>query len=116
MKREHLISLIGHYDLDVDKSKRRAKLRDTLITHMVENDIFSDDALEYISKEEKAEALRIKEMELDYEKGMRLRQLEYGRGQEKEKREHDRLILEYEKSKRKKEESMKESKKEKTRL
>ena len=97
MKREHLISLIGHYDLDVNKSKRRAKLRDTLITHMDENDILSDDALQYISKEEKSEVLRIKEMELDHEKGMRLRQLEYERGQEKEKREHDRLILEYEK-------------------
>ena len=59
--------MIGHYDLDVDMSTGRVKLRDKLITHMVENDILSDDALEYISKEEQSEALRIKEMELENE-------------------------------------------------
>ena len=60
----------------MDKSKRRAKLWDKLITHMVKNNILSDDALEYISKDEKPEALRIKEMELEHENEMRLRQLE----------------------------------------
>ena len=97
LKREHLISLMSHYGLVVDKSKRKAQIRDKLITHMVENDVLSDDALEYISKEEKSEALKIKEMELEHEKEMRLRQLEYEREQEKERREHERLKLEFEK-------------------
>ena len=51
LKREHLISLMSHYGLVVDKSKWKAQIRDKLITHMVENDILSGDALEYISKE-----------------------------------------------------------------
>ena len=41
---------------------------------MVENDILSDDALEYTSKEEKSETMKIKEIELEHEKEMRLRQ------------------------------------------
>ena len=97
LKREHLISLMSNYDLVVDKSKRKAQIRDKLITHMVDNDILSDGALEYISKEEKSEALKIKEMELEHEKEMRLRQLEFKREQEKEQREHERLKLEFEK-------------------
>ena len=86
LKREHLISLMSHYDLVVDKTKQKAQIRDKLITHMVENDILSDNALEYITKEEKSEALRIKEMELEHEKEMRLRELEY----EREKREYEK--------------------------
>ena len=97
LKREHLISLMSHYGLVVDKSKRKAQIRDKLITHMVDNDVLSDGALEYIPKEEKSEALKIKEMELEHEKEMRLRQLEYEREQEKERREHERLKLEFEK-------------------
>ena len=97
LKREHLISLMSHYGLVVDKSKRKAQIRDKLTTFMVDNDILSDDALEHISKEEKSEALRIKEMELEHEKEMRLRQLEYDREQEKERLEHERLKLEFEK-------------------
>ena len=68
LKREHLISLMSHYGVVVDKSKRKAQIRDKLITHMVENDILSGVALEYISKEEKSEALMIKEMELEHQK------------------------------------------------
>ena len=74
LKREQLISLMSHYGLVVDKSKRKAQIRDALITHMVENDILSDDALEYTSKEEKSETLKIKEIELEHAKEMRLRQ------------------------------------------
>ena len=102
LKREHLISLMSHYGLVVDKSKRKAQIRDAMIRHMVENDILSDDALEYISEEEKSEALRIRDLELEHEKEMRLRELEY-----KRKR------LEYEKSWKEKGESLKESKREK---
>ena len=97
LKREHLISLMSHYGLVVEKSKRKAQIRDKLITYMVDNDFLSDDALEHISKEEKSEALRIKEMELEHEKEMRLRQLQYDREQEKERLEHERLKLEFEK-------------------
>ena len=46
LKRKHLISLMSHYGLVVDKSKRKAQIRDVLIRHMVENDILNDDALE----------------------------------------------------------------------
>ena len=97
LKREHLISLMSHYGLVVDKSKRKAEIRDVLISHMVKNDILNDDALEYISKEEKSEALMIKEMELEHQREMRLRELEYEREQEKERLEHERLKLECEK-------------------
>ena len=92
LKREHLISLMSHYGLVVDKSKRKAQIRDKLITHMVENDILSDDALEYISKEEKSEALMIKEMELEHQKEMRLRELEYEKELEREKREYEKEL------------------------
>ena len=85
LKREYLISLMSHYGLMVDKSKRKAQIRDKLISHMVENDILSGDALEYISKEEKSEALMIKEMELEHQKEMRLKELEYEKEQEREK-------------------------------
>ena len=40
LKREHLIYLMSHYGLVVDKSKRKAQIRDVLIRLMVENDIF----------------------------------------------------------------------------
>ena len=79
LKREHLIALMSHYGIVVDKSKRNVQIRNALIRHTVENDILSDDALEYISKDEKSEALRIREMELKHEKEMRLRELEYER-------------------------------------
>ena len=46
LKREYLISLMSHYCLVVDKSKRKAQIRDALIRHMVNNDILSDDALQ----------------------------------------------------------------------
>ena len=88
LKREHLISLMSHYDLVVDKSKRKAQIRDVLISHMVKNDIFNDDALEYMPKEEKSETLRIREMELEHEKEMRLRELEY----EREKLEFEKVL------------------------
>ena len=102
LKREHLISLMSHYGLVVDKSKRKVQIRDKLITHMVENDILSGDALEYISKEDKSEAMMLKEMELEHQKEMRLRELDYEREKEREK-------LEYEKELEKKNESMKKS-------
>ena len=92
LKREHLISLMSHYGLVVDKSKRKAQIRDVLISHMLKNDILNDDALEYISKEEKSEALMIKEMELEHQREMKLRELEYEREQEKEKREHEKEL------------------------
>ena len=99
LKREHLISLMSQYGLLVDKSKRKARIRDVLIKHMVDNDILNDDALEYISKDEKSEALRIREMELEHEKEMRLRELEYEREklafekeQEREKRECEKEL------------------------
>ena len=104
LKREHLISLMSHYGLVVDKSKRKAQIRDKLITHMVENDILSGDALEYISKEEKSEALMIKEMELEYQKELRLRELDYE--ERKRKREKKESMK---KSWREKSESLKES-------
>ena len=104
LKREHLISLMSHYGLVVDKSKRKAQIRDVLIKHMVDNDILNDDALEYISKDEKSEALRIREMELEHEKEMRLRELEYEReklefekDQEIKRREQEREKLAFEK-------------------
>ena len=96
LKRENLISLMSHYGLVVDKSKRKAQIRDVLISHMVKNDILNDDALEYTSKEEKSETLIIKEMELEHQREMRLRELEY------------------EERKREKNESMKKSWKEKS--
>ena len=99
LKREHLISLISHYGLVVDKSKRKAQIRDKLISHMVENDILSGDALEYISKEEKSEALMIKEMELEHQKEMRLKELEYEKEQEREKLMYEREKLMYEREK-----------------
>ena len=92
LKIEHLISLMSHYGLAVDKSKRKAQIRDKLITHMVENDILSGDALEYISKEEKSDALMIKEMELEHQKEMRLRELEYEKELEREKREYEKEV------------------------
>ena len=97
LKREHLISLMSHYGLVVDKSKRKAQIRDALIRHTVENDILSDDALEYISKDEKSEALRIRELELEHEKEMRLRELEYEREKLEFEKEQERKRLEYEK-------------------
>ena len=92
LKREHLISLMSHYGLVVDKSKRKAQIRDKLITHMVENDILSGDALEYISKEDKSEALMLKEMELEHQKEMRLRELDYEREKEREKLEYEKEL------------------------
>ena len=104
LKRENLISLMSHYGLVVDKSKRKAQIRDVLIKHKVDNDILNDDALEYISKDEKSEALRIREMELEHEKEMRLRELEYEReklefekDQEIKRREQEREKLAFEK-------------------
>ena len=99
LKREHLIILISHYGLVVDKSKRKAQIRDKLISHVVENDILSGDALEYISKEEKSEALMIKEMELEHQKEMRLKELEYEKEQEREKLMYEREKLMYEREK-----------------
>ena len=113
LKREHLISLMSHYGLVVDKSKWRAQIRDKLITHMVENDVLSDDALEYIFKEEKSEALRIKEMELEHEKEVRLRELEYEREKLEFEKEQETKDLNKRKSWKEKSESLKESKREK---
>ena len=105
LKREHLISLMSHYDLVVDKSKRKAQIRYVLISHMVKNDILNDDALEYMSKEEKSDTLRIREMELEHEKEMRLRELEYEREklefekeQEMKRQEQEREKLAFEKA------------------
>ena len=114
LKREHLISLMSHYGLVVDKSKWKAQIRDKLITHMVENDVLSDDALEYIFKEEKSEALRIKEMELEHEKEMRLRELEYEREKLEFEKEQETKRLEQEKElEREKRESEREQEREK---
>ena len=117
LKREHLISLMSQYGLVVDKSKRKAQIRDKLITYMVENDILSADALEYISKDEKSEALRIREMELEHEKEIRLRELEYEREKLEFEKEQERKILEYEKElERERRESEREQEREKTRV
>ena len=99
LKREHLISLMSHYGVVVDKSKRKAQIRDALIRHTVENDILSDDALEYISKDEKSEALRIREMELEHEKKMRLRELDYEREKLEFEKEQEMKRLEQEREK-----------------
>ena len=112
LKREHLISLMSHYDLVVNKSKRKAQIRDVLIRHMVENDILNDNALEYISKDEKSEALRIRKMELQHEKEMRLTELEY----EREKLEYEREKHEYEKELKLKELEIMAAEKEKDRV
>ena len=103
---------MSHYDLVVDKSKRKAQIRDVLIRHLVENDILNDNALEYISKDEKSEALRIREMELQHEKEMRLRELEY----EREKLEYEREKHEYEKELKLKELEIMAAEKEKDRV
>ena len=107
LKREHLISLMSHYDLVVDKSKRKAQIRDVLISHMVKNDILNDDALEYMSKEEKSDTLRIREMELEHEKEMRLRELEYEREKLEFEKEQERKRLEQEREKRECEKELK---------
>ena len=107
LKREHLISLMSHYGLVVDKSKRKAQIRDVLISHMVKNDILNDDALEYMSKEEKSDTLRIREMELEYEKEMRLRELEYEREKLEFEKEQERKRLEQEREKRECEKELK---------
>ena len=118
LKREHLISLMSHYGLVVDKSKRKAQIRDVLIRHMVENDILNDDALEDISKDEMSETLRLKEMELEHQKEMRLRELDYEREKEREKLEYEKELerekREYEKElEREKRESEREQEREK---
>ena len=114
LKREHLISLMSHYDLVVDKSKRKAQIRDVLISHMVKNDILNDDALEYVSKEEKSETLRIREMEQEHEKEIRLRELEYEREKLEFEKEQERKRLEYEKElERERRESEREQEREK---
>ena len=112
LKREHLISLMSHYGLVVDKSKQKAQIRDALIRHTVENDILSDDALEYISKDEKSEALRIREMELEHEKEMRLRELEYEREKLEFEKEQETKRLEQEREKREYEKELEREKRE----
>ena len=107
LKREHLISLMSHYGLVVDKSKRKAQIRDVLISHMVKNDILNDDALEYMSKEEKSDTLRIREVELEHEKEMRLRELEYEREKLEFEKEQERKRLEQEREKRECEKELK---------
>ena len=112
LKREHLISLMSHYGLVADKSKRKAQIREVLIRHMVENDILSDDALEYISKDEKSEALRIREMELEHEKEMRLRELEYEREKLELEKEQETKRLQQEREKREYEKELEREKRE----
>ena len=112
LKREHLISLMSHYGLVVDKSKRKAQIRDALIRHTVENDILSDDALKYISKDEKSEALRIREMELEHEKEMRLRELDYEREKLEFEKEQEMIRLEQEREKREYEKELEREKQE----
>ena len=112
LKREHLISLMSYYGLVVDKSKRKAQIRDALIRHTVENDILSDDALKYISKDEKSEALRIREMELEHEKEMRLRELDYEREKLEFEKEQEMIRLEQEREKREYEKELEREKRE----
>ena len=59
----------------------------------------NDDALEYISKDEKSEALMIGEMELLHEKEMRLRELEHEREKIEFEKEQERKRLEQEREK-----------------
>ena len=64
-KREELISLAKHYKISYKVSMRKQEIKNLVIEGLVDKEIFSYDALEYV--EETTSALKLRQLELEYE-------------------------------------------------
>ena len=71
LKRIELIDLAGHSIVSMKKYLKKQHILDEIIVNLVDNEILEEEAMEYISKEEVSEAIKIMQLELEIQKEIR---------------------------------------------
>ena len=59
LKRTELIDLAGHSGVSIKKYFKKQQILDEIIVNLVDNEILKEEAMEYVSKEEVSEAIKI---------------------------------------------------------
>ena len=103
LKRIELIDLAGHLGVSIKTYFKKHQILDEVIVNLVDNEILEEKAMEYVSKEEGSEGMKINQMELQFErekqeKEMQLREKEIQVKKEIKERELEaRIFIEKEK-------------------
>ena len=63
-----MIDLAGHLGVSIKKYFKKQQILDEIIAHLVNNEMLEEEAMEYVSKEEVSEAIKIKQMELELQR------------------------------------------------
>ena len=68
LKRIELIDLASHLGVSIQKYLKKQQILDEVIVNLVDNEMLEEEAMEYISKKEVSEAIKIKQMKLEMQK------------------------------------------------
>ena len=60
-----MIDLAGHLGVSIKKYFKKQQILDEIIVNLVDNETLEEQAMEYVSKEEVSETVKIKQMELE---------------------------------------------------
>ena len=63
LKRIELIDLAGHLGVSIKKKFKKQQILDEIVVNLVDNEMLEEEAMEYVSKEEVSEAVKINQME-----------------------------------------------------
>ena len=75
LKRTELIDLAGRLGVSIKKYFKKHQILDEIIVNLVDNEILEEEAMEYVSKEEVSEAIKIKQMELELQRDIEEKKL-----------------------------------------
>ena len=68
LKRIESIDLASHLGVSKKRCFKKQQILDEIIVNLVDNETLEGEAMEYVSKENVSEAVKIKQMELQFEK------------------------------------------------
>ena len=100
LKRNELIDLTCHLGVSIKKYFKKQRILDQIIVNLVDNKTLEEETLEYVSKQEVSEIVKIKQMELELQReteteGKKLvRERELRREIDEREREKERLLRE----------------------
>ena len=90
--------MASHLGVSIEKYFKKQQILDEIIVNLVGNEMLKEEAMEYVSKEEVSEAIKIKQMELELQREIKREKLAIETERleiEREKRQRDREAQAY---------------------
>ena len=63
-----MVDLAGHLGVSIKRYFKKQQILDEIIVNLVANETLEEEAMEYVSKEEVSDAVKMKHMELQFER------------------------------------------------